>query len=349
MSAQTFRSQLERKTRQRLDAEKRAREYRAKESGKRTDASKARAAARNTKSESTARTKLREAERRDNEATAAAKEASRYEARATQYSREEARLAEQLARAQRSEAVAAERQRQRERTRDAIRETRIENRLSAAETAVEHAISTMQPPSAEKLRVLILGASGEGELRVGREQKRIRSAVESALHRNLVELDVRPAATSADLLDGITKFRPHIVHFSGHSNEHLLVFEADVDEPNAGVGVTARAFAAAVNATDDPPVLVVLNSCRSAGQIDDLVRAVVPFAIGMADEIDDGDAINYAAQFYASLANGQSISAAHRAGRAALELAGLDGADLPTLASADSVDAATTILVKPPE
>jgi hypothetical protein len=29
--------------------------------------------------------------------------------------------------------------------------------------------------------------------------------------------------------------------------------------------------------------------------------------IGMADEIDDGDAIAYAAQFYATVANGQSI------------------------------------------
>jgi hypothetical protein len=59
----------------------------------------------------------------------------------------------------------------------------------------------------EKLRVLILGAGPAGDLRVGREQKRIRAAVESALHRDLIELDVRPAATTSDLLDGITRFR----------------------------------------------------------------------------------------------------------------------------------------------
>ena len=33
------------------------------------------------------------------------------------------------------------------------------------------------------------------------------------------QVDVRPAATAADLLDGITRFRPHVVHFSGHSND----------------------------------------------------------------------------------------------------------------------------------
>lgn len=182
---------------------------------------------------------------------------------------------------------------------------------------------------------------------MGREQKRIRTAVESALHRDLIELDVRPAATTADLLDGITKFRPHVVHFSGHSNEDLIVFEDEHDERHEGVIVTARAFANAVKATDDPPLLVLLNSCRSAAQIDDLVTQVVPFAIGMADSIDDGDAISYAAQFYASVANGQSIRSAHLSGQAALELAGLDGTDLPTLAWAQDVDPATTILVKP--
>jgi hypothetical protein len=51
------------------------------------------------------------------------------------------------------------------------------------------------------------------------------------------------------------------------------------------------------------------------------VAQVVPFAIGMADSIDDGDAINYAAQFYAAIANGRSINASHLSGQAALELA----------------------------
>lgn len=111
--------------------------------------------------------------------------------------------------------------------------------------------------------------------------------------------------------------------------------------------VTATAFANAIRATDDPPLLVLLNSCNSASQIDALVEQVVPFAIGMADEIGDGDAINYAAQFYASIANGQSINSAHLAGKVRLELDGLDGAELPTLAWAPDVDPAATILVKP--
>ena len=67
----------------------------------------------------------------------------------------------------------------------------------------------------------------------------------------------------------------------------------------------------------------------------------------MADSIDDGDAISYAAQFYAAIANGQSVLSAHHSGRAALQLAGLDGADLPTLACAVGVDPSHTVLVTP--
>lgn len=351
MSAGQYRRQLERKRKQRIDAEKKAGEYCGKESKKRADAATARASASKTTSEGTRTSKLREAERPEAEAGAAGKEAGRWQGKAAGYSKEEGALAGKLVRAEVSEANAAEQRRKREQQQAErvarAQQAALEQRVSQSETTVSTAIRELRAPKPEKLRVLILGASSEGDLRVGREQKRIRAAVESALHRDLIELDVRPAATTTDLLDGITKFRPHVVHFSGHSDVDLVVFEDERDEAHVGVVVTAEAFAAAVQATDDPPLLVLLNSCHSASQIDGLVDHVVPFAIGMADEIEDGDAINYAAQFYASVANGQSINSAHLAGRAALQLAGLDGADLPTLAWADDVDPTTTVLVRP--
>jgi hypothetical protein len=79
-----------------------------------------------------------------------------------------------------------------------------------------------------------------------------------------------------------------------------------------------------------------------------LVEDSVPFAIGMAEEIEYGDAINYAAQFYAGVANGHSIRSAHLSGQAALQLAGLVGAELPTLAWRVGVDPSVTVLVEPP-
>ena len=67
MSASQFRSQLDRKRKQRVEAEKKAGAYRTKESQKRAEATKARQAAAKTKIETTAKRKLREAERREKE------------------------------------------------------------------------------------------------------------------------------------------------------------------------------------------------------------------------------------------------------------------------------------------
>jgi hypothetical protein len=350
MSASQYRGQLDRKRKQRIEAEKKAGDYRSKETAKRTAAAKARTAATKATSSSTSASKIRQAERADGDAATAGKEAARWHDRASRYAKEEAALQDKVARAEQAETDAAERRRERERQqadrRLAADRASIEERLDLAEAEANRAVRALRAPKPEKLRVLILGAGPAGDLRVGREQKRIRAAVESALHRDVVELDVRPAATTSDLLDGITKFRPHVVHFSGHSDDDLIVFEEERDELHEGAIVTARAFASAVTATDTPPLLVLLNSCNSASQIDDLVAEVVPFAIGMANEIEDGDAITYAAQFYAAVANGQSIKSAHLAGQAALELAGLSGADLPTLAWACDVDPTTTILVQ---
>lgn len=350
MSASQHRGQRDRKRKQRIEAEKKAGNYRSKETAKRTDAAKARTAANKATSSSTSASKTRQAERADEDAAAAGEEAARWQDRASRYAKEEGALQDKVAKAEQSEADAAERRHEREQQqadrRLAADRASIEQRLDHAEAEANRAVRELRVPKPEKLRVLILGAGPAGDLRVGREQKRIRTAVESALHSDLVELDGRPAATTSDLLDGITRFRPHVVHFSGHSDDDLIVFEEERDEPHEGVIVTARAFASVVRATDTPPLLVLLNSCNSASQIDDLVADVVPFAIGMADEIEDGDAITYAAQFYAAVANGQSIKSAHLAAQAALELAGLSGADLPTLACACDVDPTTTILVQ---
>jgi hypothetical protein len=302
MSASQYRSQLNRKREQRAEAERKAGEYRAKETKKRTAAAAARTAAGKSKSSSTVESKMREAERNERDAATAGAEANRWQDRASKAAKEELVLQRRLLQAEQSEAAADERRRERDHQRIARRSAAesaaVNQRLEATESLVSGALRELRAPKAERLRVLILGAASEGDLRVGREQKRIRAAVESALHRDLVELDVRPAATTADLLDGITRFRPHVVHFSGHSDSDLIVFEDEFDGHHDGVIVSARAFANAVAATDDPPLLVLINACNSASQIERLVERVVPFAIGMADEIDDGDAITYAAQFY---------------------------------------------------
>ncbi|MFF9100060.1 hypothetical protein ACF1AU_05640 [Streptomyces rubrogriseus] len=352
MNSSYYRSLLDRKSKEQAAAEKKAGDFQTKAAGKQTAAAKARAAAGRSKNASTVKNKQREADRYDTQANTASRDAAKWNTKAAALAKEVGEARAKLAKAEKSEREATERTRQREQLtadrRAAAEQKDIQRRLSTAEQQVGTVLRELRAPKPEKLRVLMLGASSEGDLRVGREQSRIRSAVERALHRDSVELDVRPAATAADLLDGITRFRPHVVHFSGHSDEGLIVFEEDVDQPHEGAVVTARAFARAVAATDETPLLVLLNSCHSASQIDQLI-GTVDFAIGMSDEIGDADAIFYAAQFYAAVANGQSIGSAHASGQAAVELAGLPDHDLPTLAHSPDVDPRSTFLVTPPQ
>lgn len=352
MSVGQYQSQLKTKRKQRLNAEKKAGEYRSKESSKRTEAAKARVAASKTKSTSTMSSKLREAERKEKDAETAGKEANRWQDRAGRFAKEEATLMTKLSNAQRAEDEAIERKRKREQQRAAqqayVVQHSVETRLASTERAIVEVSRQLPQPKPEKLRILLLGASSskKAALRIGREQKRIRNAVETALHRDYVELDTRPAATTEDLLDGISKFRPHVVHFSGHGNTNFLAFEDEVDDFHDAHVISAKAFQNAIKATDTPPHLVVLNACHSAAQLEQLIKDTVPFAIGMDDAVADSDAINYAAHFYASIANGQSIQSSHLAGQAALELAGAEGAELPTLEASEGFDASQAVLVQ---
>ncbi|RXZ51862.1 hypothetical protein [Agromyces binzhouensis] len=366
MSSSVYRAQLERKRAQRLDAEKRSAAARTKEADKRAMATRERAAASGTKSESNARMKLRDAARHEGEANTAAKESANWQAKAAAYLKEETALAKRLADAEASERKTAERKREaeerkrlqqatqaeRERERRAAEDARATARLHAQLAAQiddhERQLAVLRHPRQEKLRLLMLASSGEGDLRVAREQKRIKDAVQFASGRESISLDLRPAATGDDLLNGLTQGRPHIVHFSGHGNSAVIVFEQDTDETNTGAVVAADTLAAALRAVDEPPLLVVLNACSSAPQARQLVGGIASFAIGHADSIADGDAIAYAARFYASLADGQSIQASHHIAKAALLLQGTPDADLPQLYAAVGLDPAAVVLVLPP-
>ncbi|MEW2518616.1 hypothetical protein [Actinacidiphila alni] len=294
MSASSIRSQLERKVKAGADAEKKVGEFRTREAAKRMKATSERAAAARASSPTSVKSRLSAAARYEDEANKAAKEAGTWSTTAAKCSREAADLQVKLAKAEQSERDAVEKIRKREQERAERRAVAerwsFESRLSVTENQVRTALKDLRAPKPEPLRVLLLGASSEGDLRVGREQERILAAVRSATHRDLVELQVHPAATADVLLDGLTQFQPHVVHFSGHSSADLIEFEHDADGHHKGAIVTARAFARAIGATDEPPLLVLLNSCESAPQAEKLV-GTVPFAIGMSDTIGDIDAM----------------------------------------------------------
>ena len=115
----------------------------------------------------------------------------------------------------------------------------------------------VRPPEPEKLRVLYLTANPEAVeetvtdpdgtvheygtwLRVDQEVRQVKQSIKRSKYRDLVMIEHAPAATVADLIDGLNDHRPHIVHFSGHANSYGLLMENEGgDEDGARRGVHA--------------------------------------------------------------------------------------------------------------
>lgn len=209
--------------------------------------------------------------------------------------------------------------------------------VAASEERLSERIDLIRAPKKEQLRILYATAASRGDLRVDEEIRRVKAAVRASTHRDQVLIDHLPAATPSDLLDGLTSLRPHVVHFSGHANENVLVFDTGSPQKGPGKQVTANAFKSAINAPDEPPTLVVLNACKSAAQLNSLLGKVA-IAIGMNNSVGDADAITFATRFYRTLAEGQSVSAALATARADMEMNGLADHDLPTMALLPGID-----------
>ena len=210
-------------------------------------------------------------------------------------------------------------------------------------------------PQPEKLRVLYLAANPDLDLRVDAEVRSVREAIRKALLRDLVDLDHWPAATPEDLLDGLSQRRPHVVHFSGHGSESILLFddaqirrETDEDEPSPGRVVPFALLARALAATDQPPRLLVLNACESLGGAENLLPAV-PVVIGMADSISDLAANAFSTRFYAAIADGQSVGAALRQAAVAVDMLQLSEGWKPDVVARQDVDLDQLVLVTPPD
>lgn len=250
------------------------------------------------------------------------------------------------------ERKAGERHRQQERLEDERRRevdrASTAAQIASAEQRFAAEIAIIREPKAEQLRILYATSTADEKspLRVDQEMRRVKAAVRASTNRDLVAIEYLPAATPNDVLDALVAFRPHVVHFSGHANESVLVFDEGTDGygPNKGKRIGPDLFRELLESTDQAPVLVVLNACKSATQLDSLLGKVA-MAIGMDDSIGDVDAIVFATRFYLTLAEGQSVEAALTTARVEMKLNGLVDHDLPTLRAIDGVNPADVRMI----
>jgi hypothetical protein len=182
---------------------------------------------------------------------------------------------------------------------------------------------------AKTIRILFLSANPEGTAKISviKEYKLIDSRIQGSKFRDQFVLQQSHAVSLMELQTLLLRFKPNIIHFSGHGSEKgELVFENHDGLPEAAHPRALSNLFKIINddsanedAHNDQVRCVVLNACYSLGQAK-AISQHVDCVVGISDAIKDASATNFAASFYQGLAFGRSMNAAFELGRNQLGL-----------------------------
>jgi hypothetical protein len=181
-----------------------------------------------------------------------------------------------------------------------------------------------------KKKILILTANPRDtdELRLGEEAREIAEGLELAQQRDNFEIITRWATRPADLQRALMKFKPAIVHFSGHGiGEQGLALE---DNSGNLKLVSTEALSELFELFSGSVECVVLNACYSEVQAEAICQHI-DYVVGMNQAIEDRTAIKFATGFYDALGAGFPIDKAFKLGRNRVNLEGLPGKSTPML------------------
>lgn len=314
------------------------------EANAKADANRQNEYARKSSSPSSKKSYLSASERAQRKAIDAGKKAADIAGKLAQNSKDQTRIASSLRSAEQSDQRRQDRDGEQRRRKD-LDHARTLGRLAATPTV---RYVHIRPPEPEKLRVLYMMANPGRDLMTEAEVRHVQQSLRGAKYRDRVDIQLRPAATFQDFIDGLNDVRPHIVHFSGHADTNAIQLDHGGITSAGGVDVDFNLLVKALASTDTPPQLLVLNACYSLNAAA-IILPAVPVVIGMSDAIHDDAAIVFSQQFYAAIAAGQSVGAALRQGKVTIEAKFLDNdaAELPQVRARDDVSIDELILVKP--
>ena len=184
----------------------------------------------------------------------------------------------------------------------------------------------------ERLRVLLLAANPENyqPIDAAKEKNTIYDELRTSDQNTpRVQIDTLGAVTLDDFLHSVSSYNPHILHFTGHGNQRgePILLAADDKGSHA---VSSRGLEALLSSAPDLRC-VVLNACYSDNVAKALVKRLRIVVTGMPDRISDDHALEFARQFYQSIARGKDLQSAYDAGRQALKSHDASDSDLPNL------------------
>jgi DNA-binding response OmpR family regulator len=195
--------------------------------------------------------------------------------------------------------------------------------------------STAQRPSQTRgqhqtIHILFLAAnsSEQGRLKLDEESRAIDQALRTAEFRDVFRLTKQFAVHVGDVQELLMRFKPDIVHFSGHglpTSEIVLLAEGDREHP-----VSVRALGKLFEVLKNNIKCVVLNACYSEVQAQ-AIAGSIGCVVGMSGDIADDAAVRFAIAFYRALGYGKDIQTAFDLGCIEMDLADLPDSDLPRL------------------
>jgi CHAT domain-containing protein len=206
----------------------------------------------------------------------------------------------------------------------------------------------------KSLRILFLSANPEGtaKLKLIEEYKQIDAKIQASEFRDQFHLEQSHAVSLMELQTLLLRFKPNIVHFSGHGSETgALVFENYDGSPEEAPPKALSNLFKIINASTLADGLqanrikcVLLSACYSLGQAKAIAQ-YVDCVVGISDAIKDSSATNFATSFYQGLAFGRSMQTAFDLGCNQLGLSDDPNEKILKLEHRPDVDPSKTFLV----
>lgn len=311
---------------------------------KRSEVERQRAAARRAREARAKASKaVGESQRKINDYERKAREAaSKQRKKADDARRREADQARRTADQKRRDQQREDRQRA---AREAAREREVIE-LHARTEQLEGQLRAARLAAPKEICVLFVAGTiegGEQPLHLDREIREIDKKILAAKYRDQIRFESLQATQIRDIIDGLNRYDPDIVHFSGHGDRDALFFEGSDGRPHE---LRDEQLALLLQVARKPIRLVVLNACLSAEQAA-LATDYVDAAIGMEESIHDDTAKEFAGQFYGSLAAGNSLANAFDQARIQAQVVNDDEQGRPRLFVREGVDPNHLVLVAP--
>lgn len=187
-------------------------------------------------------------------------------------------------------------------------------------------------PSDKSRKILFLASnpSDSGRLRLGAEIREIEEGLRRSRNRDNFELIQKFAVRPTDLRRAILNDMPNIIHFSGHGDSGInegIILEDDLGESKP---VKGKSLANLFKLFSDEIECVILNSCYSQVQADEVAK-YIPYVIGMSNSVTDKAAIYFAIAFYDAIGQNRDYEFAFAYAKNSIELEGLSEEEIPVL------------------